>query len=141
LDWLRVVAARLAALGAVGAAAQTADAVTRHHWPLAVAVALCSRRARRRVAAIAVASAVVDWWRHRRRDPRVRPGLVPYVAARTLDDIGFGSGLWWGALRCRTLAPLLPVVHAGPASNPSGLLRKRVRSSSLRSDSAVAGKV
>ena len=138
LDQPRTVAARLIALGAIGAAAQTADAVTRHHWPLAAVAALCSRRARRRIVAIAVGSAAIDWWRHRRRDPRVRPGLVPYVAARMLDDIGYGSGLWWGALRHRTLAPLLPAGPGGPNSRPSGLLRKGVRSASPRADSAGA---
>jgi hypothetical protein len=137
LDRPRPVAARLIVLGAVGAAAQTADAVTRHHWPLAAVAAVCSRRARRRVAAIALASAAIDWWRHRRRDPRVRPGLATYVVARTLDDIGYGAGLWWGALRHRTLAPLLPA-GTGGSNRPSGLLRKRVRTSSVRPDSAVA---
>jgi hypothetical protein len=137
LDRPRAVAARLVALGAFGAAAQVADAVTRHHWPLALAAALCSRRARRRVVGIAVASAAVDWWRHRRRDPRVRPRAVPYAAARMLDDIGYGSGLWWGALRHRTPAPLLPVGPGGPINRPSGLLRKRVRPTSVRSDPAA----
>jgi mycofactocin system glycosyltransferase len=138
LDRPRPVAARLIALGAVGAAAQTADAVTRHHWPLAAVAAVCSRRARRRVAAIAVASAAMDWWLHRTRDPRVRPRLGPYLAARMLDDIAYGSGLWWGALRHRTLAPLLPAGPGGPVNRPSGLLRKRVRAASARTDSADA---
>jgi hypothetical protein len=28
-----------------------------------------------------------------------------------LDDLAYGAGLWWGAVRHRTLVPLLP---AGP---------------------------
>jgi len=133
----RAVAARLVALAAAGAVGQTVDAVTRHYWPVAAAAALCSRRARRRVLVVAAVSAVVDWVRHRRRDPRARPGLPGYAAARTLDDIAYGSGLWWGALRHRTLAPLLPSGPGKSASRPSGLLRKRVRETSLPAESAV----
>ncbi|MGI5126003.1 mycofactocin biosynthesis glycosyltransferase MftF [Pseudonocardia sp. CA-107938] len=138
LEHPRAVAARLVALGAVGAAAQTADAVTRHHWPLAAVAALCSRRARRRVVAIALASATIDWARHRRRDPRVRPDLPSYVGARLLDDLGYGTGLWWGAMRNRTLAPLLPVMVSTGGNRPSGLLRKGVRAGSAQPEPAVS---
>jgi mycofactocin glycosyltransferase len=100
----RSTAARLIALGAVGAAAQTADAVTRHYWPLAVLAALGSRRARRTVAAVAVAGGVVDWLR---AGPE-RPALPAFLLARRLDDLAYGAGLWWGAARHRTLAPLRP---------------------------------
>jgi mycofactocin system glycosyltransferase len=92
----RRTAARLVGLGAVGALAQTADAVTRHYWPLSLVAALVSGRARRRVLAIAVLEGLVDWWRHRGRDPRVRIGPVGHLLARRLDDLGYGSGLWWG---------------------------------------------
>ena len=101
----RSTAARLIALGAVGAAAQTADAVTRHYWPLAVVAALCSRRARGTVAAVALGSGVLDWWR---AGPE-RPALPAFLLARRLDDLAYGSGLWWGAAQHRTLAPLRPV--------------------------------
>lgn len=109
----RATAARLIGLGAVGALAQTADAVTRHYWPVTAVACMVSRRARRTVAAIALGSGVVDWWRHRHADPRVRPGLPGYLLARRLDDLAYGSGLWWGALRHRTIEPLRPV---GPRS-------------------------
>ena len=89
----RSTAARLIALGAVGAAAQTADAVTRHYWPLAVLAALGSRRARRTVAAVALGSGVVDWLR---AGPE-RPALPAFLLARRLDDLAYGAGLWWGA--------------------------------------------
>ena len=101
----RTTAARLIALGAVGAAAQTADAVTRHYWPLAVVAALCSRRARDTVAAVALGSGVLDWWR---AGPE-RPALPAFLLARRLDDLAYGAGLWWGAAQHRTLAPLRPV--------------------------------
>lgn len=120
----RATAARLIALGTVGALAQTAAAVTRHYWPLAALAGLVSARARRTVAAVALAEGVVDWWRHRARDPRVRPGPVGYVLARRLDDLGYGAGLWWGALRHRTLEPLRPV-SSGSAGPSRGGARSR----------------
>jgi hypothetical protein len=107
-------AVRLIGLGALGAVAQTADAVTRHYWPVAALACLVSPRARRTVAVVAVAGGVVDWWRHRDRDARVRPRLAGYLVARRLDDLGYGAGLWWGAARHRTLEPLRPV-GAGPS--------------------------
>ncbi len=100
----RTTALRLVALGVVGAAAQTADAVTRHYWPLAAFAALCSRRARRTVVAVAVGGGVVDWLR---AGPE-RPALPAFLLARRLDDLAYGAGLWWGAARHRTLAPLRP---------------------------------
>jgi mycofactocin glycosyltransferase len=103
-----VTAARLVGLGAVGAVAQTADAVTRHYWPLALVAGLVSRRARRRLVAVALVEGIVDWWRHRRRDPRVRPGPLAHLVAHRIDDLAYGSGLWWGAWRHRTTAPLRP---------------------------------
>ncbi|MFC4947448.1 mycofactocin biosynthesis glycosyltransferase MftF [Pseudonocardia sp. GCM10023141] len=116
VDRPRRTAARLIGQGAVGALNQTADAVTRHYWPVAALACLVSARARRRVAVIALAGGVVDWWRDRGRDPRARPGPAGYVLARRLDDLAYGSGLWWGALRLRTLEPLRP---AGPGSTGS----------------------
>lgn len=101
----KTTAARLIALAAVGAAAQTADAVTRHYWPLSALAALLSRRARRTVAVVAVGSAVVDWW----RADLDRPSFPAFLLARRLDDLAYGAGLWWGAATHRTLEPLRPV--------------------------------
>jgi hypothetical protein len=115
----RATAALLVGLGASGAVSQTTSAVTRHHWPVAALSCLVSRRARRVVAAIALAEGVADWWRRDRR-PRSLPG---HVLARRLDDLAYGAGLWWGALRLRTVAPLLPAwsrtrFAGGGAGNP-----------------------
>ncbi len=103
----RRTAARLIGLGAIGTVAQTADAVTRHYWPVSLAACLVSRRARRTVAVIAIAEGVIDWWRCR-ADPD-RPNVAGHVLARRLDDLAYGGGLWWGAIRHRTLGPLRPV--------------------------------
>jgi mycofactocin glycosyltransferase len=104
----RATAARLIGLGAVGAVAQTADAVTRHYWPVVALACVVSAKARRTVALVALAQGVVDFARHRDRDARVRPRLAGYVVARQLDDLAYGTGLWWGALRHRTWEPLRP---------------------------------
>jgi mycofactocin system glycosyltransferase len=114
----RRAAVRVTGLGALGAAAQTADGLTRHYWPLTALACVVSRRARRLVAGVALAEGLVDWHRHRHRDPRVRVGPLGYVAAHRLDDLAYGAGLWWGALRRRTLAPLRP---AGPRFDASRL--------------------
>ena len=110
-------ATRIIGLGALGAVGQTADAVTRHYWPLAAVACAVSTQARRTVATIALTEGVVDWWRHRDRDPAVRPGLLGHLVAHRLDDLAYGAGLWWGALRHRTLEPLRPT---GPRFAPPG---------------------
>jgi mycofactocin glycosyltransferase len=104
----RSTAARIIAMSTLGTVAQTADAITRHYWPVALVAAVVSRRARRTVATVALADAVIDWWRHRGDDPAARPSLPGYVLARRLDDLAYGGGLWWGALRHRTPEPLRP---------------------------------
>lgn len=104
----RVTAARLVGIGALGAAGQTADAVLRHYWPVSLAAALVSRRARRTVAAVALVEGGWDWWQHRNRDARVRPHPVPHVLAHRLDDLAYGAGLWWGAWLARSTAALRP---------------------------------
>jgi mycofactocin system glycosyltransferase len=112
----RRTAARIVALGAVGAVAQTADGITRHFWPLTALACVTSRRARRVVAVVAAVEGLVDWHRHRRWDVRGRPGPFGHLVAHRLDDLAYGTGLWWGAVRHRTLAPLRP---AGPRSAPA----------------------
>ena len=85
-----------------------ARSATRHYWPAAVALALVSRRARRLLLAVAAADAVGAWWSHRERVP-----LPAFAAARRLEDLGYGAGLWWGALRARNAQALLPAAPGG----------------------------
>ena len=110
----RVSAARLTGLGLAGAGWQTGSALTRHFWPVAALAMPFSARARRAVLAAALAEGVADWWSHRHRDPSVRPGPIGHLVAHRLDDLAYGSGLWWGALGARTAAPLRP---AGPGGS------------------------
>ncbi|MFC5995468.1 mycofactocin biosynthesis glycosyltransferase MftF [Pseudonocardia hispaniensis] len=108
----------LTGLGLAGAIGQTGSALTRHFWPLALVACLFSARARRAVVAAALAEGVADWWRHRDHDP-AGPGLTGYLLAHRLDDLAYGAGLWWGAWRNRTTAPLRPVT-LGERSQPRG---------------------
>jgi len=105
------LATALVGRGTLASGRTLARAVTRHHWPLALAAALVSRRARRLVAAVAVADAVDGWWPHRREID-----LPSFAAGRRLEDLGYGAGLWWGALRARSAAALRPV--APPPISP-----------------------
>jgi len=96
-------AALLVARGMVASGRALARSVTRHHWPLAVPAAVVSRRARRWLLAAAAADAVLAWWPHRRR-----VGPVRFAAARRLEDLAYGAGLWAGAARARSATALLP---------------------------------
>ena len=96
-------AASLTVMGAAGTLRQTGSALTRHYWPLSALLALRSPRARR---AVAVAAVVAAGGGH----GRVRPDLAlpRFVVARRLDDLAYGTGLWTGALRARSLGALTP---------------------------------
>ena len=101
------LAAVLAPWGLGGAAWQAAGALTRHWWPAAVAGAVVSRRVRRALLVAGVVEGVADWARF--RAPGDGPGdVVGHVVAHRLDDLAYGAGLWWGAWRHRTVAPLRP---------------------------------
>ena len=118
----RRTAARLIALGTVGRWPRPRMRLTattgRCRWPRAWSFA----RARRTVLAIALVEGVVDWWRHRDRDPRVRPNPITHLVAHRLDDLAYGAGLWWGAWRHRSWEPLRPVgpTATGPATESAG---------------------
>jgi mycofactocin system glycosyltransferase len=96
-------AALLVARGTATAGRTLARAATRHHWPLALAAAVGSRRARRWVLAAAVLDAGAAWWPHRRT-----VGPVGFAVARRLEDLAYGAGLWQGVVRARDLRALLP---------------------------------
>ena len=87
----------------MSAAWQTAGLLTRHWWPAALIGAIVSRRLRRAVIAAALLEGLADWRRVGAEQP-----LLPYIAAHRLDDLAYGTGLWAGAAKARTLAPLLP---------------------------------
>jgi mycofactocin system glycosyltransferase len=96
-------AAALVLRGQAASGRTLARAVTRHHWPVALVAAGGSRRARRGVVAVAAFDAAAAWWAH-----RDRVGPVRFMLARRLEDLAYGAGLWWGAVRARDLRALLP---------------------------------
>jgi hypothetical protein len=77
-------------------------------WGPVIALSLCwPRLGRWRLLAggALLVAAIRDW--------RSRPkGIDPlsYVAIRLAADLAYGSGVWWGSLRARTLRPLVPAV-------------------------------
>jgi mycofactocin glycosyltransferase len=104
---------RLAGLGNLFAGRLVAAAVTRSWWPLAAVAALISRRARRVVIAAIVIPALLD-----RRDRGHALDPVRELALRMLDDVAYGTGVWVGAARHRSLGAITPVLTAWPPRDP-----------------------
>lgn len=96
-------AARLSTLGLGWAVRQESALLLRHWWPLA-ALGLRSRHVRRAAATALVVDACVAILDTAHEGPSFPVRLV----ARRLDDLAYGSGLWWGALRARSTAALHP---------------------------------
>lgn len=109
------VSLRLVGQGVLAAIAQGAALLLRHWWPLTAVAMAFSRRARRAAAAAAVLDTVWEM-------TRLAPGLDPlrFALARRLDDAAYGAGVWWSAMRDRTLTPLLPRFTIGSRRAASG---------------------
>ena len=97
-----LLAAQLAGQGIGWTGRQVAALLLRHWWPATAVAAILSRRIRRAVL-VAVAADLVTYLPH-----RARVGPVEYLAARRLDDLAYGAGLWTGALRARSTCALRP---------------------------------
>ena len=125
------IAARIAARGLGWAARQESSLLLRHWWPLA-ALGLPSAHVRRAVATALVIDACVAVREAAGADGPALP-LPVLLAGRRLDDLAYGTGLWWGALRRRSLTVLAPRRASGvrgraraqrsPASPPCGSCR------------------
>jgi mycofactocin system glycosyltransferase len=76
--------------------------VTQLGWPL---LPLLARRRPRLAGGLVAAPLLVEWVSRR---PRLDPAR--YAAAVVADDAAYGTGVWVGALRARSLRPVLPVV-------------------------------
>ena len=72
------------------------------------------------VLAVAAADAVAAWWPHRHR-----VGPVRFAAARRLEDLAYGAGLWWGALRAR--GPARAAARAPAAAWPEHTVERNDR--------------
>ncbi|BCY09743.1 mycofactocin biosynthesis glycosyltransferase MftF [Actinoplanes sp. L3-i22] len=121
---------RLTAGGAVGTLLQTGALLTRHWWPATVAGCLVSKRVRRATAVAVVADVLLEYANGGRIDldpPR-------YWLAHRLDDIAYGSGVWWSALRGRSVKALLPQLRTSGTSRKAPASRvNSVSSSPVRS--------
>jgi mycofactocin system glycosyltransferase len=109
-----LAAAALTPWALVSTGWQLGSALTRHWWPLTVLGCLVSRRVRRVALVAAVAEGVAD-----RRRVQTELGPLAYTVAHRLDDLAYGAGLWWGAWRHRTSAPLLPALSSRASSVPA----------------------
>lgn len=116
-------ARRLAAQGHHRAFVGLGRWLSRPLLPVTLALAVASPPLRRRLgAAVALGLADVawrEWCRGEGADPRTRSGeMLSAVAATVLDDAAYSVGVWQGALRHRTLGPLLPRI--GPLRRGRG---------------------
>jgi mycofactocin system glycosyltransferase len=93
--------ARLATRNFAHSAALLARAITRVWWPIALVLALISKRARVVLAVASLLPAAFDWSKN-------RPALDPlrFTALRILDDISHGAGVWRGVLRHKQVQPV-----------------------------------
>jgi hypothetical protein len=98
------VASQIVGGGAATSALPALNGITRA-WSPAVAACLISPRTRRTAALVLLVSALGDW-------AIERGGLDPvrYSALHVADDLAYGTGVWLGCLRAKTIAPLLPRV-------------------------------
>lgn len=99
----RRTAVALVGVGTAYAGRQLCSAAVRHYWPVTLALATGSRRARRLLMLAAIVDGIGGWWPRRHEI-----AFLPYLAARRLEDASYGAGLWWGAWRRRDGAALRP---------------------------------
>lgn len=103
---------RLAGLGHLYAGRQVATAITRAWWPIALPLAVVTRRVRVPLAAAFAVPALLDWRGARRRGSADRrtPPLDParFAALHIADDVAYSVGVWRGIRRVRSAAALVP---------------------------------
>lgn len=121
---------RLAATGNLWAGRLLARTITRSWWPVSLAAAVVSTRARWVLVAAAVLPSVIDpAERHGDLDPVRTAGL------RLLDDVAYGAGVWRGVARTRAWGAVLPTFEAWPPRDRDG----RIRPAAAAARRAVAG--
>jgi mycofactocin system glycosyltransferase len=104
-------AARLTGLGHIHAGKFLASAITRVWWPIAMILALVSKRARVALIIAVMAPALFEW---ATKKPKLDP--VRYTAMRILDDAAYGTGVWRGVVERRNLGPVTPDVSSWPSN-------------------------
>lgn len=101
-----IIAARVVLRGQALAGQAVARAITRTWWPIMAVASLGSRRVRRLWLVAMVVPALGQW---KQRGSDLDPAR--YVAARLLDDLSYGSGVWSEAVKTRRFGPLRPDVY------------------------------
>lgn len=101
--------ARLAGLGNLHAGRTIASAITRVWWPIAVVLALFSKRIRWVLIAAAVVPSMYEWWKSR---PKLDP--IRFTALHVLDDAAYGVGVWKGVVLEQNLDALKPDLTSWP---------------------------
>lgn len=112
---------RLAGLGHLYAGRLLCSTLTRTWWPVGMALALVSRRARQLALVAAMVPLVTDLVRDRRAAATAATAIDPisYGALHLLDDLAYGAGVWTGSLRERRADALLPTLETWPPRVPS----------------------
>jgi mycofactocin system glycosyltransferase len=101
--------ARLAGLGNLHAGRTIASAITRVWWPIAVVLALFSKRMRWVLITAAVVPSMYEWWKGR---PKLDP--IRFTALRVLDDAAYGVGVWKGVVQEQNFDALKPDLTSWP---------------------------
>ncbi len=106
----------LAARGVANTLGQFSALLLRHWWPVTAIAAIRSRRIRRAVLVAAVADAVVEYAKSDRSLDPLRFGV-----ARRLDDLAYGAGVWWSAIRRKSFAALRPALSPATEARRGGV--------------------
>ncbi len=92
--------------GVVSALGQLVELLLRHWWPLALLGCLFSAQIRYAVIAAATFNIVMEY---KHRDTKLDP--IRFALLRRLDDVAYGTGLWLGAIRGRSIQALMPKIR------------------------------
>jgi mycofactocin system glycosyltransferase len=127
------VAVHIAGGGTVRAALPALGSLTRA-WSPALVLGLAFRRTRAVSALALLIPAVRDW-------ASDQQGLDPVraVAVHVADDVAYGTGVWVGCARERTLVPLVPRVSWRSRVWSAPTLRKELQSGASGTTSAGSG--
>lgn len=107
----------LTANGALGALAQGSALLLRHWVPATIVALPFSRRLRRATAVAAVLDVALEY----RRTAAIGP--IGFAVARRLDDLAYGIGVWWSALRAGSLVAITPDL-SGTSRDPAPAARR-----------------
>jgi mycofactocin system glycosyltransferase len=98
---------RLSVGGHAAALRQLSRALVREWWPLSAFVAVGVRGLRRPLL-VAVCVHMAASLREAADRAPVMVGPATFAGLRLLDDLAYGSGVWWGCAQQRSLRALLP---------------------------------